>query len=247
MRTSLPSTRTAAGSTLAAVLLTLACPFHAQAQVFLPNPILTEPTRTFHVGLDIPDLQDPPLRLEQVIAGSAIAQLTDVRVDLHLIGRGTGGYAGEMYVSLTRGPALTSVLLNRPGSSPSNPAGASYDGWNVRFGSDSGLDDIHAQTPAAGVLTGTYQPDGRIDPLGTDRPASLDVFNSMSPDGAWQLNIADLDLGGLMRIESWSLTFSGIAKPTAVPEPAEWTLVCATALAAVVWIRHGSRKKTPSA
>ncbi len=52
--------------------------------------VVTEPTRTFTVGYDLDDIVNPGAVFHETITDSAIVSLTDVRVGLHLIGRGVG-------------------------------------------------------------------------------------------------------------------------------------------------------------
>ena len=49
--------------------------------------VITEATRTFTVGTDIADLQDPTVSFLQTITDSSIASLTRVEVGLNLVGR----------------------------------------------------------------------------------------------------------------------------------------------------------------
>ena len=133
--------------------------------------VITEPTRTFTVGTDIADLQDPPVSFLQIISDSSIASLTRVEVGLNLVGRGSGGFAGEMFVSLNKDLSLTSVLVNRVGFSGTDSIGLPYDGWNVTL-SDLAASDLHTVIQSLGVLNGTFQPDGRTDPTSSLRPDS---------------------------------------------------------------------------
>jgi hypothetical protein len=192
------------------------CVGRVAAQVFV-----TEPTRSFAVGADIADLQIAPVSFAQTITDSKIASLTDVTVGLELVGRNTGGFAGEMFVSITQDLSATSVLLNQVGVTGSNPIGAAYNGWKVSFSDLGPGGDIHTEPGPSdyGNLVGTFQPDGRTNPTLVDRPAMLAVFAGRAGNGVWRLNVADLDLGGMMRLVGWSITLSGeTAPPIAVPE-----------------------------
>jgi hypothetical protein len=176
--------------------------------------IITEATRTFTVGTDIADVQDPPVSFLQTITDSGIASLTRVDIGLNLVGRDSGGFAGEMFVSLNKNLSLTSVLANRVGFSGTDSIGLPYDGWNVTF-SDLAASDLHTVVQTSGVLTGTYQPDGRTDPTGSLRPELLSVFAGETGNGDWRLNVADLGVGGTMRLVGWSLTLTGVEIPEA--------------------------------
>lgn len=212
--------------------------------------IITEPIRTYSVGYDLADLQDPPAFFLQTVGDSAILTLTDVRVGLHLVGTTTGsGFAGDMFVSITKDLSLTSILLNRVGvTGPSGPSsvGFSYDGWNVSFRDDAANGDIHPASIVLGDLTGAWQPDGRVSPTDTARPALLDIFAGSSGNGAWQLNVADLGLDSTMRLESWSLTLigeNGVAGVAEAPEPSTYAAgVALLGMAGTAWWRARRRQ-----
>ncbi len=181
--------------------------------------LITEPTRTFHLDITLADLQDPPLSFLATIDDSLIVSLTRVEVGLRLVGQSPGlGFAGEMFVSLNKDLNQTAILLNQPGVSPDDPVGAWYDGWDVTFRDGAPLGDIHAAALPAGVLTGTWAPDGRVHPEDALRPLLLDRFHGQPGNGAWRLNVADVAWGGRMRLESWSLTLTGHDGVIALPE-----------------------------
>lgn len=186
--------------------------------------VITEPTRFFAVGYDLADLEFVPVTFLQSINDSAIVSLTEVRVGLHLVGRDGGGFAGEMNVQLNRDLSATSVLLNQVGVDGGNPFGASYDGWNLVFADNAGGGDVHLVSLVSGVLTGDFAPDGRLGPTDAARPALLSVFQGLSGNGDWRLSVADLELGGTMRLESWSLTLSGSTDVSGVPEASSWAV-----------------------
>ena len=190
-------------------------------------------TRTFVVGTDIADVQNPPVSFLQTISDSNIAYLSKVVVGLNLVGRGNGGFAGEMFVSLNKDLSITSVLANNVGVTPSVSLGQPYDGWRVTL-DDSASTDLHLVLQDTGVLGGTYQPDGRVLPTDSLRPELLAVFNGGAGNGDWRLNIADLEQGGTMRLESWSLTLTG-----AVPEASTYAAGFAViGVAGAVWLRR---------
>ncbi len=165
-------------------------------------------TRTFVVGTDIADIQDPPASFLQTITDSNIGYITKVVVGLNLVGRGDGGFAGEMFVSLNKDLSITSILANRVGVGPGVPIGQSYDGWRVTLDDDAST-DLHLWTQDTGVLTGTFQPDGRELPTDSLRPELLELFDGGAANGNWRLNVGDLEQGGTMSLESWSLTITG--------------------------------------
>lgn len=207
--------------------------------------LITEPTRVFTVGYDIADLQDPPVTFLQTITDSAIVSLTDVRVGLHLVGRDGGGFASEMYVSLSRNLGPSSILLNGVGISGSDSIGAAYNGWNVSFSDTASGGDIHDALPLTDILLGEYQPDGRVNAADASRSAFLSALLGTSGNGDWRLAVADLGIGGTMRLESWSLTLTGMTGAAEVPEPSTWAGCGAVASFALAqWIR--SRRKRQS-
>ena len=200
--------------------------------------VITESPRVSTVNWDIADLQDPPLSFLQHITDSSIASLTRVEVSLNLVGRGTGGFAAEMFVSLNKDLSLTSVLVNQVGVSPTDSIGLPYNGWNVTL-SDLAASDLHSVVQTSGVLSGTYQPDGRIDPTSSLRPELLGIFNGGAGNGDWRLNVADLGLGGTMRLVSWSLTLTGEQVPESGTYGAGAALLAATAAS---WWRARRRR-----
>lgn len=204
--------------------------------------VVTEPTRTFTVGYDLTDIVNPGAVFHETITDSAIVSLTDVRVGLHLTGRGAGGFAAEMFVSLNQDLSVTSVLLNRVGVSGGNPFGFGYDGWNVDLADAGAGGDIHAASLVSGVLTGEFAPDGRTSATSGERLALLGLFNGRLGNGDWYLNVADLAAGGTMRLESWSLTLTGDNGVAEVPESgsdaAGWLTAFVVGVSALWTRRH---------
>lgn len=203
---------------LPSLFTTLLCgtAFSAQAVV------ITEPTRTYSVGYDLADIVNPGAVFQQLIGDSTIVSLTDVRVGLHLVGRGVGGFASELVVSLNKDLTVTSLLLNRVGITGSDPLGFGYDGWNVSLADGAAGGDIHHASLVSGILTGEFAPDGRISPTSALRPATLGLFNGGTGNGDWYLSVADLAAGGTMRLESWSLTLTGDNGQAEIPEATTW-------------------------
>jgi subtilisin-like proprotein convertase family protein len=150
---------------------------------------------------------------------SRISAITDVQVTLNV----AGGYNGDLYVYLTHGSGFA-VLLNRVGSSSSNPFGYSDSGFDVIFMAGAVNGDIHnyqsSLDPLGGSLTGIWQPDGRnafpADALGiATRSALLDSFNGLDASGDWTLYLADASPVGTSTLRGWGLSVTG----TPVPEP----------------------------
>ena len=172
--------------------------------------VVVDATRTFTVGKSLSDMQDPPLTVLATITDSPIRILTEVKVGLHLVGEPSGrGFASEIYVSLNKDLQVSSILLNQVGVRDNDLVGFGYDGWQVTF-SDSASSDVHLQDIGSGVMTGEIQPDGRLKPEDTLRPALLSAMLGGEGNGNWYLSVADLDFGGTMRLESWSLTLAGL-------------------------------------
>jgi hypothetical protein len=141
---------------LGAWAIGLLLPVHCFGQV-----VFTEPPRTWSVGYDIPDLQDPPVTFQIVIADSAILQITDIQVGLRLQGTTPGaGFASEMFVSLNKDLGASAILLNQVGLSAVDAVGFGYDGWNVRFQDSAANSDVHVGLLESGVLSGDWEPDG---------------------------------------------------------------------------------------
>ena len=188
---------------------------------------ITELTRTFNLtppSGDLADLQNPAQTFTQNITDSAIQSLSRVTVGLHLAGNPTGsGFAGDMVVYLNKDfGANSAFLLNRPGVDGSHPFGYSFDGWDVTFDDAAPNGDAHLGSVVSGLLTGTWQPDGRILPTDTLRPGLLSVLNGTPGNGTYVLAIGDLGLGSQMRLQSWSLTLAG--ETAAVPETGTWAM-----------------------
>ena len=203
--------------------------------------VITETTRTYTANTAITDPSDPPMLFTALINDSSILSLTKVEIGLHLIGTpADNGFASDMFVSLNLDLSPTAVLLNRVGMSDSNPVGFFYDGWNVTFSDTASNGDIHVVDPGSGVLTGTYQPDGRTHATDTMRSSLLDVFNGRPGNGEWRLAIGDLSESGQMTLVEWSITLTG----TVIPEPSAFAL-CGLGAAAfgLRKLRRGNRSK----
>jgi len=168
------------------------------------------------VNKDIPDGNPVGVSDTQMIV-SDITAIGHLDVRLNILGRGSGGFNGDLYVSLVHDTGFT-VLLNRPGRSASDPIGYGDSGLNVTL-DDTASGNIHEyrlvlsgtqDTPLTGPLTGVWAPDGRnVDPDtvtdATVPTTSLTSFEGLNPNGAWTLYVADLEYGGLSRLASWSL------------------------------------------
>jgi subtilisin-like proprotein convertase family protein len=142
--------------------------------------------------------------------------ITNVTVDLNI----SGGWNGDLYAYLSHGSGFV-VLLNRIGSTASNPGGSGVSGMNVEL-SDSYLTDVHLSP--ANPLTGDYAPDGRnvspLTALNTDpRTAFFSSFDGLDPTGGWTLFFADVSPLEVSTIQSWSVNVG-----VTVPEPSSFAL-----------------------
>lgn len=186
------------------------------------------------------------------VTASVILQLTEVEISFEL--RGTtedAGWASDMFASLLKSPVSvapsigdpSAVLLNQVGISSGDLVGFGYDGWNITL-KDSAATDIHGHSFVTGVLTGTFQPDGRVGSAALDpaRTAMLAAFNGGTGNGDWRLNVGDLAETGTMQLVSWSLTLTGEDTVSAVPEASTWVAVLGmVTLAGGTWWRARRR------
>jgi subtilisin-like proprotein convertase family protein len=175
---------------------------------------------------------DNPTGLGSIINVSGVAGLiTGVTVNLNI----SGGYNGDLYCYLSYGDALV-VLLNRVGKTSSDPFGYSDAGFNITL-DDAGAADIHSYGGNNGdLLTGVWQPDGRaVDPqnvMDTDaRTTSLSLFDNKTPNGQWELFVADMagGEGTTSTLVSWSLSI------VTAPEPGSLALLVCGGLASLIF------------
>lgn len=185
------------------ILAMLAAPPLHGASVVITKPVNTT----------VPD--NSPIGLVSVIPVSSNEQVVSVELHLHI----TGGWNGDLYAYLEHNGVI-SVLLNRPGRTADNLAGAASSGMSVTFSDDAQFDDIHTaiSNTLGESVTGFFQPDGRAaDPdTVTDlspRSLFLSGFQGLDADGDWTLFIADLGAGDESFLVDWTLTL------TTVPEP----------------------------
>jgi len=163
--------------------------------------------------------------------------IRDVNVSLNLEGARDGGWNGDLYVLLAHG-SHSVVLLNRPGRASANPFGYGDNGFDITLDDDA-TGDAHlygallSPSDSISPVSGTWQPDGRfVDPavvLDTSpRTRLLSGFNGLDPAGEWRLFVADLSLGGVVKLASWSLQIETDA--VVVPESARTGAVAGLAL-----------------
>jgi subtilisin-like proprotein convertase family protein len=152
------------------------------------------------------------------VSAISVADSGQTVISVEVVITTLNGWNGDIYAYLEHNGVI-SVLLNRPGRTVANPAGAASSGMQLCF-ADSAVADIH--TAISGtfgeIATGTYQPDGRDEDPGlvTDAsPRSLDLsgFNGQNAEGDWTLFVADLSSGEVATLGNWGLSL------TVVPEP----------------------------
>ncbi len=218
---------------------------HGLAFVLIQTTILiscqsqTIPVSFTGLSLDIPDGSSLGVVNMQNVSGLT-GSVGKLEVTISLLGTGSGGFNGDLYVSLVHDGAR-SVLLNRPGKDASDDFGYSDNGLQVTFADNAANGDIHIYQnvvdPGGLSLTGTWQPDGReSDPAlvtsSSSRTAFLSGFNSTARNGDWGLFVADLSPGGTVVLDSWSLRFQ------AVPEPSQTGIVVAAGLTLMGIVRR---------
>src|SRR5690554_6071085 len=184
------------------------------ATATLPATAATQVSITSSPNQAVPDGNASGL-VSVLDVSPGLGRILDIDISLTLSDRDFGGWNGDLYVLLSHGDA-SSVLINRPGLTSTDPFGYGDNGlFNARF-DDAATGDIHLYQEILGTsdsvlpLDGTWQPDGRAtDPdsvLDTDpRTLLLDEFNGQVADGEWRLFIADLSRGGAFQLESWTL------------------------------------------
>jgi len=160
-----------------------------------------------------------------------------VSVDITVQGTGYGAINGNYYSYLRHTSpdgveSQLAVLLNRVGVRTGSPAGYFDNGMAVTL-DDRGAGDIHNyrlqlsgdhNNPVVGMLTGTWQADGRnVDPYGVSdsspRTTTLDSLGLGDPNGTWTLFVADLQLGGTGNLTRWQIRL------TPTPEPSSTALL----------------------
>lgn len=182
-----------------------------------------------------------PAATSTVEAGMII---TDVNVHLSL--SGASAVNGDLYVYLQHGDSVA-VLLNRVGRTMDNSSGYGDPGFDVTLDDQAPNGDIHSyrstlfgndSVPLGGPLTdsiyGPWAPDARRDDPSVvtlentaRRDAALSRFNGSVIGGDWTLFVADINGGGEVTLDHWSLEI------IAVPEPAGWFPAALVALAAL--------------
>lgn len=190
---------------------------------------------TQSVGLEIPDY-DPSGLVSVINFNTGGKYVSSLEVNLQT----TGGWNGDLYAYLQHTSGSTSVisvLLNRPGRTAENEAGAASSGLDVVFKDGAEFDLNTAISGTYGdFVSGDYQPDARsADPDlvtgSSPRSLYLSGFNGMLADGDWTLFMADLAGGDTATLSGWSISMVTSDSPiTGVPEPSGFLLGAVPAL-----------------
>ena len=200
----------------------------------------------FNPNLAIPDNSILGVANTQTISVPA-GFITNVKVSLNIVGTPSApnAFNGDFYAYLQHSSGF-SVLLDRAGRTASNQFGYGDSGFNVVFDDAALNGDIHSYrdlvNPAGGVLTGAWQPDGRLtnpnSVLSTDpRTALLSSFNGLDPNGLWTLFVADVSPISTGTLKSWTLDL------TVAPIPEPGTISFGILLLSVCAITSGRSRK----
>lgn len=228
------------GCVLCGAVLQTACAQYVSFNATLPTPV------------SIPD--NSTVGTVQSLSVDGIAgAIENLQVQLDIQSQGGGSmYNGDLYVTLVH-DGTSVVLLNRVGRRAGFSAGYADAGFNINL-SDSALADVHSyrvslngndfiplssgDTP--GLLTGTWQPDGRTDDpeavvTTSPRTTSLSLFTGASANGRWSLFLSDLSPGASAVLVGWGLEINP------VPEPAEIAFFIGLSLIAWGTLRRRQR------
>ena len=184
--------------------------FPAGVLIFAPCCAIAATTLPFiqPVNSAIPDNNGSGL--VSVIPVSTGGQtITSVEVTLTT----SSGWNGDLYAYLEHNGVI-SVLLNRPGRTDANPAGAASSGLTVTLMEAAPLDIHTAISGVSGVsVTGIYQPDARAADPGvvtetSPRSLYLSGFTGQIADGKWTLFVADLADGGVSTLNNWGISLN---------------------------------------
>lgn len=180
----------------------------------------------------IPDNNASGLARSLIVSNYEQKSPYTITVSLKITALGAAAFNGDFYADLRftpegSGVSQIAVLLNRLGRTTAMPAGYSDSGLDVVLADDAAA-DIHnyrvtlngAHTnPITGMLTGTWQPDGRTaDPLQvldtSLRATSLNALGTGSPNGTWTLFVSDQKAGGTGQLVEWKVTMQGVPEPS---------------------------------
>jgi subtilisin-like proprotein convertase family protein len=188
---------------------------------------------------------DPPIPglARTLLVSTPVTAITDLSITLDISSADADtAWNGDLYAQLTSPMGTLSVLLNQSGRTAANPAGYGNTGFVITV-LDSASSDIHSYRDVgyslngSGQVTGTWQSDGRVDPLGSLRDRQISQLVGENPNGTWTLLVSDLANGNRAKLNSWSINGVG----TTVPEPQLAVLAVGTALAGLTLWRRVAR------
>lgn len=170
--------------------------------------------QSFSVNSLVPDNSLTGLADTHIVS-TQVTSIISVQVSVQM----SGGWNGDLYAYVVHDSGIC-VLLNRPGRSLAVPDGSASSGFSITF-DDAAASDIHTAMPAAGFVSGFFQPDGRnTDPLATlntsPRSAFLGSFTGLDGNGGWTLFVADVATGEQSQLTGWTLTITGVPEPSAL-------------------------------
>jgi len=130
--------------------------------------------------------------------------ITDINVNLNL----AHTFVGDLIITLTHPDGVTtSTLVSRQGSGGDNFTNTIFD--DEATVPVLSIADI---TPVMAPFSGSYLPDN-----------PLSIFDGENMHGTWLMNVADLAVVDLGRLNAWSLIVE--SRPSGIPEPATLALL----------------------
>ena len=154
-------------------------------------------TQNYTPGLLIPVGNPVGLTDQEAFTSGLGDTISNVTVNLNF----SGGYNGDLYVSIHASNGTSVVLLNDPGAGV-NGFGAGGAGMNILL-TDASVNLIQDETNNT-VLSGDYHP-----------ATSLASFAGGAVAGDWTLFVADLGIGtGSPTLVSWSLNIDPVPEPS---------------------------------
>jgi len=149
---------------------------------------------------------------------------TSLSVNLQL----SGGWNGDLYAYLVHDSGFT-VLLDHVGTGVGGVSAFGYgdSGMNVTLSSSgTSIHQYGGGSTFSGVPTGTFQTD--------NTSGSLASFLSTSPNGTWNLFVADTSGGGVSTVQSWGLQMDIVA----VPEVETWVAAALAGAFGAFWLNR---------
>ena len=183
-------------------------------------------TNTYSQSVNTVVLDDNPNGLNSTIhVSGSPGPIQSISVGLLV----TNGFAGDYYAYLVDPAGDRAVLLNRVGVGSGKPFGYSDSGFNISLDS-AAANNIHFYqagsytVDANGLLTGTWQADGRnIDPASTpsafdtaSTTTGLNLLSGTDANGDWTFFIADMSGGYQGTMVDWSMTIVTAPEPTSL-------------------------------